>query len=180
MLKQVKRENIDLLFTDTDSLCYHVRNHDIFKIMKDNKDEFDLSDYPKDHELYDPKNKKVIGKMKNDKYEGRCIFVGKNAETIADNIYVDGKKNGPGYQFEISNKKLFKGNWKDGNWVSATESSYTTFLTDSRFYSEKTDNQIIMGNLDSKKGSTLFPVGSLFLLKKYEPRGAVQNYFGNR
>jgi hypothetical protein len=66
MLKKIERHNVDLLFTDTDSLCYHVRNHDIFKIMKDNKDEFDLSDYPKDHELYDPKNKKVIGKMKNE------------------------------------------------------------------------------------------------------------------
>jgi hypothetical protein len=47
MLKKVKRENIDLLFTDTDSLCYHIRNQDIFQIIKDNKDYFDLSDYPK-------------------------------------------------------------------------------------------------------------------------------------
>ena len=29
-------------------------------------DEFDLSDYPKDHELYNPKNKKVISKFKNE------------------------------------------------------------------------------------------------------------------
>ena len=29
-------------------------------------DEFDLSNYPKDHELYNPKNNKVIKKFKNE------------------------------------------------------------------------------------------------------------------
>ena len=62
MLQKVKRENIDLLFTDTDSLAYHIRKENIFDIIKNNKSLFDLSDYPKDHELYDPTNKKVIKK----------------------------------------------------------------------------------------------------------------------
>jgi hypothetical protein len=66
MLKKFKRENIDLLFTDTDSLCYHTRNQDINEIIRDNKDKFDLSNYPKDHELYDKTNEKVIGKFKNE------------------------------------------------------------------------------------------------------------------
>ena len=30
------------------------------------KDDFDLSDYPKDHQQYDDSNKKVIGKMKDE------------------------------------------------------------------------------------------------------------------
>jgi hypothetical protein len=64
MLKQVKRENIDLLFTDTDSLCYVVRHQDIFQIIKDNEDLFDLSNYPKDSAMYNPKNNKVIGKLR--------------------------------------------------------------------------------------------------------------------
>ena len=66
MLQHVNRKNINLLFTDTDSFCYHIKETDIFEIMKNNMDEFDLSDYPKDHELYNPKNKKVIGKFKNE------------------------------------------------------------------------------------------------------------------
>ena len=43
MMKKIKPENLDLLFTDTDSPAYEIRNQDIYKIMKDNKDEFDLS-----------------------------------------------------------------------------------------------------------------------------------------
>ena len=34
--------------------------------MKHNKDLFDLSNYDKDNELYDPTNNKVIGKFKNE------------------------------------------------------------------------------------------------------------------
>jgi hypothetical protein len=34
--------------------------------MKNNPDYFDTSDYPKDHPLYSDKNKKVIGKLKDE------------------------------------------------------------------------------------------------------------------
>ena len=66
MLKKFKREDIDLLFTDTDSLCYHIKKQDPFQVMKENEDEFDLSNYNKDHFLYNKKNNKVIGKFKHD------------------------------------------------------------------------------------------------------------------
>jgi hypothetical protein len=69
MLKKIQRNNIDLLFTDTDSLCYYIKKENIFDIMSMNRDLFDLSDYPKDHELYDLSNKKVIGKFKNETNE---------------------------------------------------------------------------------------------------------------
>jgi hypothetical protein len=60
--KKFKRENIDLLFTDTDSLCYHIRNQDPYEIIKKNKHLFDLSDEKGD--MYDTTNIKVIGKFK--------------------------------------------------------------------------------------------------------------------
>ena len=45
--------------------------------MKNNKEQFDLSDYPKDHPLYCADNKKVIGKFKNETSEKQIIeFVG--------------------------------------------------------------------------------------------------------
>jgi hypothetical protein len=69
MLKKIERQNIDLLFTDTDSLCYHIKKENVFDIIKDNMDYFDLSNYPKDHELYNGKNSKVIGKFKNESVE---------------------------------------------------------------------------------------------------------------
>ena len=65
MYEKIKQENIKLLFTDTDSLCYNIKNENIFDIMKNNKSYFDLSNYDKRHELYDKINNKVIGKFKN-------------------------------------------------------------------------------------------------------------------
>ena len=81
MMKKVKRENIDLLFTDTDSLCYHIKKQDIYEIIGENKDIFDLSDYPKNHLLFDNSNKKVMGKFK-DESNGKIMneFVGLRAK----------------------------------------------------------------------------------------------------
>jgi len=66
MLKYFERKNINLLFTDTDSLCYHIKNQDPYEMMKNNSNLFDTSDYPKDHPLYSTTNKKVIGKFKDE------------------------------------------------------------------------------------------------------------------
>ena len=43
-----------------------INSDDIYKDMAESKDDYDFSDYPKDHQLYDESNKKVIGKMKNE------------------------------------------------------------------------------------------------------------------
>ena len=66
MLKKFKPENVELLFTDTDSLCYHIKNEDPDEVIKNNKNLFDLSAYPVGHELYDQTNKKELNKMKNE------------------------------------------------------------------------------------------------------------------
>ena len=55
-----------LLFTDTDSLCYEVETQDLYQDMSENKELFDLSNYKKSHELYDNSNNKVLGKMKDE------------------------------------------------------------------------------------------------------------------
>jgi len=72
-----------LLFTDTDSLCYHIRNEDPFLYIQNNKDLFDLSDYPTDHFLYDPTNKKVMGKFKNESIKQITEFVGLRSKLYA-------------------------------------------------------------------------------------------------
>ena len=77
VIKAQYGSNARLLFTDTDSLCYHIRCHDFYKDMLADKDNYDLSNYPKETKFYDPTNKEVIGKFK-DECEGKpCMeFVG--------------------------------------------------------------------------------------------------------
>ena len=66
-----------LLFTDTDSLVYEIKTEDVYEDFSQDKNLFDFSDYPLHSKLFDPVNKKVIGKMK-DEFKGRIIseFVG--------------------------------------------------------------------------------------------------------
>jgi hypothetical protein len=75
MLKQFERSNIDLLFTDTDSLCYHIKNQDPYEIIAKNKQYFDLSAYPKTDPMFDPINKKVIGKFKDECIDGSLNYI---------------------------------------------------------------------------------------------------------
>jgi hypothetical protein len=88
LLEHVDRKNINLLFTDTDSFCYHIKETDIFEIMK-KMDEFDISDYSKDHELYDSKNNKVIAKFKNESFKQITEFVGLRSKMYS--FSVDGE-----------------------------------------------------------------------------------------
>ena len=56
-----------LLFTDTDSLCYHIKTDDIYKDMKEDAHLFDMSAYSMDgYRSKDDTNKKVIGKFKDE------------------------------------------------------------------------------------------------------------------
>jgi hypothetical protein len=56
-----------LLFTDTDSLCYHIKTDDLYNDMKKESNLYDFSEYALDHPNYDVNNKKVIGKFKDEK-----------------------------------------------------------------------------------------------------------------
>ena len=69
--------NSTLLSNDTDSLVYEVVGHDLYAGMGEIKDEFDFSEYPKDHFLQSCDNMKVVGKFK-DECKGQLMlrFVG--------------------------------------------------------------------------------------------------------
>ena len=66
-----------LLFKDRDSLIYEIEADDIYEDSYEDKDLFDFSDYSKDSKFFDPFNKKVVGKIK-DELKGKIIseFVG--------------------------------------------------------------------------------------------------------
>ncbi len=56
-----------LLFTDTDSLCYEIKTDDFYDDIKNDASEwFDMSNYNKNHPLFDKKNKKQVGLMKDE------------------------------------------------------------------------------------------------------------------
>jgi hypothetical protein len=57
--------NYNLLYSDTDSLVYEIRDTDIYNWISNNKNHFDLSDSLRP-ELKDNQNKKVIGKFKDE------------------------------------------------------------------------------------------------------------------
>ena len=66
-----------LLFTDTDSLCYHITTKDLYSDMKQNLDLYDTANFAKDHPLYSVKNNKVLGKFKSETAEKAPLeFVG--------------------------------------------------------------------------------------------------------
>ena len=55
-----------LCFTDTDSLLYSIRTHDLYADMKADSQLYDTSGYPTWHPLHNLDNKKVLGKMKDE------------------------------------------------------------------------------------------------------------------
>ena len=55
-----------LLFTDTDSLVYHIVAEDVYEDLFADRHLFDNSDYPKSSKFYFDNNKKVIGKFKEE------------------------------------------------------------------------------------------------------------------
>ena len=59
-------DNVRLCFTDTDSLLCEIEAVDIFQDMAEYIDDYDFSDYPKDHHLYNTRHKKVIEKFKDE------------------------------------------------------------------------------------------------------------------
>ena len=71
-LKAKYGDRVNLLFTDTDSLCIGVNTDDVYEDMKELQNEFDCSDYPTDHPLHSVKNKKTLGKFK-DEMSGKII-----------------------------------------------------------------------------------------------------------
>ena len=65
-LKKQYGSKCELLYTDTDSLLLEIETDDVYKDMETNKNEYDTSDYPKDHPILLNENKKVLGKMKDE------------------------------------------------------------------------------------------------------------------
>ena len=84
VLKHRYGSRVRLCYTDTDSLLFEAQTENIYKDMMEDSVHYDFSDYPKGHPMQSDKNKKVVGKMK-DETNGRPIleFVGLRAKSYS-------------------------------------------------------------------------------------------------
>eukprot|EP00438_Fugacium_kawagutii_P030269 Skav219081 [mRNA] locus=scaffold1777:108894:110345:+ [translate_table: standard] len=72
VLKDKYKDNVKLIYTDTDSYVIQTFTEDIYEDWMDIKDYMDFSGYDKNHICYDATNKKVLGKFK-DEMDGKII-----------------------------------------------------------------------------------------------------------
>ena len=86
-IKKRYGEKAKLLMTDTDSLEYHIHTEDLYKDMSEDLSRYDTSAYPKDHPIFSEKNKKVVGKFK-DESNGMIIesFVGLRSKMYSNQM----------------------------------------------------------------------------------------------
>ena len=99
-------DKASLLFTDTDSLCYEIRTDDFYEDIKNDVDEwFDTSNYEKDHPLFNNKNKKQVGFMKDECGGNKILrFVGLRSKLYA--YEVDRLRDNDGkWKYDVQNKK---------------------------------------------------------------------------
>ena len=85
-----------MLFTDIDSLVYEIETNDVYEDFYEDEYLLDFSDYPKDSKFFDPVNKKVVGKMK-DEFKGKIVreFIGLRSKMYSL-IYVDNEEKAKG------------------------------------------------------------------------------------
>ena len=75
VLKAKYQENIKLIYTDTDSYVLQTFTEDIYEDWKEMKEHMDFSGYDKSHPCYDPTNKKVLGKFKDEMDGKKTNFI---------------------------------------------------------------------------------------------------------
>ena len=62
----IKRFDVELLFSDADSLTYEIKSKNVYEDFFKHKHLVDFSNYPEDSKLFDQANKKVFDKIKDD------------------------------------------------------------------------------------------------------------------
>jgi len=112
-----KYPDCQLLFTDTDSLFYHIKTErDVYEDFFVDRSLFDNSDYPKSSKFFYGENKKVIGKFK-DEAAGKPILE-----------FIRLKSKMYSYTTEDKNNKTAKGVKKNIIKREISHSDYRDFL----------------------------------------------------
>ena len=149
-----KYPDAKLLFTDTDSLCYHIRTEDIYSDFFADRELFDNSDYPSDSKFYFAENKKVIGKFK-DETAGVPIreFIGLKSKMYS--ISLDNEKNSKkakGVKKNIIRKGISHGDYLDVLYQSKVmHHKMKTIHSDRHQISSYEINKISLSPFDDKR-----------------------------
>ena len=144
----------EIIASDTDCLFLSVKTKDIYEDMREIIDELDTSDYPKDHGLQSNKNKKVIGKFKdelNGKIMNEVVFLKSKAYsfTLSDLSEVKKLK---GIGKSVINKDVRFDDYKDCLFNSRTKMNkmYTLNSDKHEMYVNEV-NKISMSPFDDKR-----------------------------
>ena len=95
-----------LLFTDNDSLCYHIQTEDVYKDIQEGEDLFNTFDYPQDRLLNSNTNEKVMGKFKDETVgENLREFIGLRAKMYSFKMCSGKKKTAKGVKKSVKNRE---------------------------------------------------------------------------
>ena len=149
-----KYPEAQLLFTDTDSLCYHIKTEDIYSDFFADRELFDNSDYPSDSKFYFSENKKVIGKFK-DETAGVPIkeFIGLKSKMYS--ISLDNEKfskKAKGVKKNVIRKGISHGDYLDVlNQSKVMHHKMKTIRSDCHQISSYEINKISLSPFDDKR-----------------------------
>ena len=183
-IKEIYGSQANLLFTDTDSLCYEIKTQNFYKdISKSIANWFDTSNYPKGHELQSDKNKKVIGMMK-DEAGGKQIseFVGLRSKLYAYKIHEREEKKCKGVKKSVVKNQISLEDYKNclfteegqqrpmNTFRSRKHTIYTKWITkialsandDKRIICRDKINTFAIGNWKTVTTCKFFKSGRLF------------------
>ncbi len=127
-----------LLYTDTDSLMYHITTPDIYKDMSTKLHYYDTSDYDREHCCYSDFNKKRLGSMKDECMGIPAVqFVGLRSKMYSLLLNQDGlaKKTVKGIKKSFVKNKL--------THESYLQCLHTEELKNASFYIIKSRNHVL-------------------------------------
>jgi hypothetical protein len=89
-MRKMYNDNVKLLFTDTDSLCYEIKTNDLYDDLLKIKDKLDTSNFPKNNKLFSNDNMIEIGKFKSETTDKLITeFIGLRAKLYSFTVYND-------------------------------------------------------------------------------------------
>uniref|UniRef100_A0A158P4F2 C2H2-type domain-containing protein n=1 Tax=Tetranychus urticae TaxID=32264 RepID=A0A158P4F2_TETUR len=144
---------LSLIYTDTDSFIYKIQTQDLYKDLKEFDYLMDFSDYPQAHFLYNMKNKKKLGYLK-DEMNGQIIdeVIAIKAKLYAIKYGTNSKMTAKGVQKAIVKNVISIEDYKDCLFENVL-SKHKNFRLQSRHHSISSVeiNKLSFSPLDDKR-----------------------------